>query len=172
MHSHARCLRTLLRFNADMLGKMAPDLTEDLLDAPMVTSGNTPRWVLAHLAVGLDFALLAIGKPTQLPRPWLLLYGPGSSGDMPEPRPSREELLAAITRGVEAVDAALAELETTTPAAAERFARPHAAKLLMGTPLTTIGDTVAHLITTHFAMHIGQLSLVRRQAGLKPILAP
>lgn len=170
MSSHATPLRTLLRFNADVLGKMAPDLTEDLLDKPMVHGGNTPRWVLAHLAVGLDFALLAIGKPALLPRTWLVLYGPGSSGNIPEPRPSREELLAAIAQATEALDAALTELETPTPAAAERLARPHDVKLLAGTPLTTIGDVISYLVAAHFALHIGQLSLVRRQAGRKPIL--
>lgn len=167
MQNHPEALRTLLAFNAHMLRQIAADLPEEVLDEPIVPASNTPRWILAHLSVGLDFALLAIGAPTLLQRVWLVGLGPGSSGQFPEGlKPSKAELLEKLENGILAVDRALQSLDP----ASDRWQRPHSAKLLDGTPLTTIGSTVGHLITTHFALHIGQLSLARRKRGHRPII--
>lgn len=171
----------LLRFNHAMLLRVLEGVPEEVLDQPMAPDCNTPRWVLAHLAVSLDLVLLSIGVPTLLPRPWLAQFGPGSSGDFgPITPPSRADLLAAIDRAVHAITTALTTTSpdattTTTPTSAPtdlaaRFARPHKAKLLMGTGIDTIGQTITHLCTTHFALHIGQLTLVRRSHGLPQVL--
>jgi hypothetical protein len=41
----------------------------------------------------------------------------------------------------------------------------HKVPILRHTPLVTWSDVVAHLLTTHAAFHISQLSACRRQAG-------
>lgn len=160
----------LLRFNHAMLLRVLDGVPEEVLDRPMAQDCNTPRWVLAHMAVSLDLVLLSIGVPTLLPRQWLAQFGPGSSGNFgPITPPSRADLLAAIDRGVNAITTALTATSAPTDLAA-RFARPHKAKLLMGTGIDTIGQTITHLCTTHFALHIGQLTLVRRGHGLPQVL--
>jgi hypothetical protein len=35
--------------------------------------------------------------------------------------------------------------------------------------MTTVGHLVGHLLTTHFATHLGQLSAWRRLAGFAPV---
>jgi hypothetical protein len=45
------------------------------------------------------------------------------------------------------------------------MSQPQTAELLKNTPLKTIGDVMDHLLTTHFAFHIGQLSAWRRLEG-------
>jgi hypothetical protein len=168
MSTDWQSIRTLLRFNHMMLTRVIDGVPDAALDRPIVPGGNTPRWVLAHLAVGLDLALLSIGVPTKLPKAWLAQFGPGSSGGFGDiALPTREALLAMIADGVHAVDEALASPSSETLA---RFERPHKAPLLFGTGLETIGHATAHLCTTHFALHIGQLTLVRRLEGLPPVL--
>jgi len=157
-----------------MLDRAAADLPEDSLNQPIFPNSNSLRWIFLHLAVGLDFALLAIETQTTLPRPWLIQYGPGSTGQVAHPAPSKPELLTLIHSAAAAVDAASASMESASAADESalltRLARPHAAKALQGTALVTIGDTLSHLLTTHFALHLGQLSIARRKAGLPVII--
>ncbi len=171
---HLQSLRTLLRFNCQFLDRLTEDFDEETLDLPIVPGSNSPRWIFLHLAVGLDFALLAIGRQTLLPRPWLTQYGPGSSGDVAHPAPATVKILTQIFSAAAVMDAALANLElicsVDESAVAGRLARPHSAKALQGTALVTIGDTLSHLLTTHFALHLGQLSLARRKAGMPAII--
>ena len=46
---------------------------------------------------------------------------------------------------------------------------PHNVDLFKDAPIDTVGDLVAHLMTTHLATHLGQLSAWRRLQG-KPAL--
>ncbi len=52
---------------------------------------------------------------------------------------------------------------------AAKLAIPHRMELFENTPLQTRGDLVAHLLATHPAFHLGQLSTWRRQMGFAPL---
>lgn len=47
--------------------------------------------------------------------------------------------------------------------------RPHGSPSLTGTPIVSIADMIAMLLTNHFAFHLSQLSSCRRSAGHAPL---
>jgi hypothetical protein len=49
----------------------------------------------------------------------------------------------------------------------EALNQPHGVELLNDTVLNTVGDVVAHLMTTHLAFHAAQLSAWRQGSGHK-----
>jgi len=51
----------------------------------------------------------------------------------------------------------------------EEMTLVHEVDLLKATPLKTRGDLVGHILTTHFATHLGQLSSLRRHFGRPPL---
>ena len=64
-----------------------------------------------------------------------------------------------VEAGAAAVQAALSDADLIAdPAFGERRARADAAKALQGASLVAIGDTLGHLLTMLFTLHIEQLS--------------
>ncbi len=55
-------------------------------------------------------------------------------------------------------------------ASAEVLDKPHEVELLKTTNLKTNGDVLAHLMCTHLAFHVAQLSACRRHAGQGPVV--
>jgi hypothetical protein len=43
-------------------------------------------------------------------------------------------------------------------------------ELFKDSPVQTQGDILSHLMTTHFATHVGQLSVWRRAHGKPPLV--
>jgi hypothetical protein len=83
---------------------------------------------------------------------------------VPQPHPTKAELLAAIDNGHRRVTAAFPNANW------EALEQPHAVELLKSTNLQTNADVLAHLMTTHPAFHIAQLSACRRKKGLGPVV--
>jgi uncharacterized damage-inducible protein DinB len=137
------------------------DLVEEQFDSVPISGLHSPRWILAHLAICADMALVMLGKTKQCPAAWHVAYGPKSAGTTHEKiRPQTGELLDAINRlypevGVAASQASLEFLEQS-----------HSLDLLKGTSIQTNSHLLSHLLTTHYAVHLGQLSAIRRQMGL------
>ncbi len=157
--------RTLYAFNWDYVHMSAADIGEDEMSLQPAPGINPPVWILGHLAVATDYALKSLGQPTQCPRAWHASFGPGSEPVAGQKVPiTKEELLAAIRRGHELVS------EATTQVSPEHLEKPHGVELLAPTKIKTLGDLISHLMTTHEAMHIGQLSVWRRMTGRKPFV--
>ena len=155
---------TLYRFMNGYLLKAIADFDDAALVTPVPGSINPPAYILGHLATSNDSALQLFGLPGVCPPEWKTAFGPGSSPDkMQIPFPSRDELLAALQTGHDRVLAAAPQAD---PAA---MAKRHHAGMFRGTPIETVADLVALLMTTHFALHVGQLSLMRRQHGQPPL---
>ena len=55
--------------------------------------------------------------------------------------------------------------ETAANVDPEKMDQPQTSDFFKDSPVKTIGDVVAHLLTTHFAFHIGQISAWRRLEG-------
>jgi hypothetical protein len=64
------------------------------------------------------------------------------------------------------VEGIIGAVPTADPTA---MAAPQSFKFFVNTPIKTVGDCVALLMTTHFSLHIGQLSLMRRITGKPPL---
>jgi hypothetical protein len=152
-----------LRLNGLMngiLSRLLNDLDDAQLAVPIASGGNPPAWILAHLALANDYALRMLGEPRVCPSEWHKRFGPGKSPkEDAGTLPSKAELLQKLEEGRQAVAAAVAKAD---PA---RMNEPQTVDFFKNTPIETNGDVVAHLMTTHLAGHLGQLSAWRRVQG-------
>lgn len=146
------------------LQRLINDLDDEQLAIPIGESGNSPAWVLAHLALGNDYALRYLGAPRIAPAEWHKRFRPGKSpGEDTGTMPSKSELVEVLEAGHQSL------LEAIQTADAAKMDEPHNVELFKDAPIDTVGDVVAHLMTTHLAGHLGQLSAWRRQQG-KPAM--
>ena len=122
--------------------------------------GSHLNWLLAHLVASRDSMLRSLAGETDAETVWSqevgARYGRGSSPSSPEDAPSLTELIAALVRSQELLDAALA---AATP---EALAAPRGGRF-------TVGGWVEFL-TWHESYHTGQTSLYRQLAGLEGTL--
>lgn len=148
----------------DYTKKLANGIDESEMDVLPAPGLNTPRWIFGHLAIAADFAAKWVGAPPKCPKAWYAAFGPGSKPDaVPSPAPTKEELLGVIEAQCLAVSAA------AKAASPEALAKPHSfAPVIEAFP--TIADFVAHLMTTHPMLHLGQLSAWRRLRGKPAVL--
>ncbi len=142
--------------------------TKELDDAKLAYQPNPginhPAWILGHLAVVTDYGLRTLGQPTAYPEDWMKKFGIGSALTTERSDyPSKAELLEAVIAGYGRLTRAAQE------APDERLQRPNKFEFLKAA-LPTVGDVIAHLLTTHIGFHLGQLSMWRRQMGFKPII--
>ncbi len=155
---------TLFRFMHGYLERLLADWDEAYLTEPLPGAVNPPAYVLGHLAISNDFALQLLDQPRICPREWHVAFAPGSSPEkMRTAYPTLAELKDAIKLGYERVCAAVPHADPTA------MAEPQSFPFFANTPIQTVGDCVAVLMTTHFSLHIGQLSLMRRQLGQPPL---
>ncbi len=153
--------RTLYRMLLDYARRLVADLPEGRMTEQPAPGMNHPLWVLGHLAICTDYAAGILGDKTQAcPDAWHREFGP-SSIPVPDPpvRPTRDELWTALESGHARVEALLPRADPAT------LAEPHAIDFLRPA-IRTNGELLAHLLTTHEAIHLGQLSTWRRAAGL------
>jgi hypothetical protein len=138
-------------------------LTEDIRGDEMSlhpAGVHAPVWILGHIAIALDYGMKPLGQPMLCPKRWHIQFGPGSddTAKLDDP-PAKSELLQAIVAGHAALRAASAAAD------AAAMQQPHGLGLLANSPIRTTGDLIAHLMRTHFATHLGQLSFWRRVTG-------
>lgn len=159
-------LLTIYAFNLRVCESLMSDISQDEMLQQPSSGVNPPAWLLGHLALGTDYALKMMDQPMRLPNEWHEQFGPGSKPEaLGDKTPKQEELLIALKDGHAAVAAALPEV------AAERLAEPNPLTDLpfLVETLPTVGDLLAHLLTTHEAAHLGHLSNWRRQMGRPPL---
>jgi hypothetical protein len=147
----------------NVLKALVKDLDDAQFTRPVAGAVNPPAYILSHLAVTADFGLVKLGQPMLCPPAWHKAFGPGCKPDPACAYPSKAELIAAIDRGYDSLRSAAA---ATTP---EVIMQPHGVPFFSGTPIESVGDVVALLLTSHLGLHIGQLSLMRRQHGFAPL---
>jgi hypothetical protein len=150
--------------------KYARLLTDDLDDRTLCDRPfpgmNPPAWILGHLVVCTDFALTLLGREKLCPPEWHVMFGPGSvvAADRGA-YPSKNELMNALGRGHAAVTAAV------PGATAEVLGATHPVPIaFLRESLPSVGDLLVHLMTSHEAGHLGQLSAWRRAVGLGGVL--
>ncbi len=155
---------TLYQFNLEYLLRLAADLDEKDMATVPFPGANPPVWILGHLAASTDYAGRILGLARACPRDWHVKFAPGSkAADLSAPLPSKADLMAAIENGHRRV------AEAIQNASPEILDRSHEIELLKSTNLKTNGDVLAHLMCTHAAFHIAQLSACRRNTGRSPL---
>lgn len=157
----------LARFVGEYYRRLTSDLPEDRMAEIPVQGLKPPVWILGHLAIANDYALQFLGLPTTCPESWSRDFGPGSNPLEPTgPIPTKDELVRTFLTSHAAI---LAGLPTVDPAS---MSGPHGLPMAILAEFTpTRGDLLAHLITTHPSVHLGQLSTWRRIAGFPEVVA-
>ena len=154
----------LCAFAIEYCRKLMRDIPDDKLAIQPAPGMNHPAWVMGHLAIVADSALRMLGQPAQCPREWRTLFGMGSQPSTDRSiYPSCEELLKAVESGYRAVITAVQQ------APASVIDAPHTAPFFKE-ELPQVGDLLGHIMTTHFSMHLGQISAWRRTQGLPGVL--
>ncbi|MBX3422146.1 MAG: DinB family protein [Pirellulaceae bacterium] len=151
----------LNRFLRQYLKLVTSDLSEEQLDQAPISGFHSVRWILCHLAIAGDMGLLMAGRNKHSPSGWRKAYGPGSDGQIhPQFRPTKQEALSLLTEIYEDLSGAV---QMCSP---DMLNQAHQLELLKQSVLQTNQHLLAHLLTTHFAVHLGQISTLRRQLGL------
>ena len=155
------------RFFVSAVERLAGDIPEEkMLSRPGETpdQGNSPLWILGHLAICVEFAEALLGDEMQNPR-WVPVFGPGSPGDIKKPeRYSHEAFLKKITEDYFALH------DRIVAADPDQLNEPHGLDLFSGTSFKTRRDVLLHLMTTHIAFHSAQLSRCRKVFGHERLL--
>ena len=155
----------LYEFTLRFCESLMRDIAEDEIHIQPAPRVNTPAWLVGHLAICTDSALRLVGAPPRLPADWRDLFGPGTTPDgVGESCPSKDELMLALREGHAAVAEALPSVDAETLAGPNPLESPTLKKAF-----PTVADLLAHLLTTHEAMHLGHLSSWRRQMGRPPL---
>ncbi len=158
-------LPALHEFQLRYIQMLAADLDDDDLGVAPFSGANPAVWILGHLAVATDYAARMLGQKPECPREWHKYFAPGSNpAEVPLPYPTKAELLAAIENGHRRCAAALAAVDK------EMLNQPHSVELLKPTALKTNADVLCHLMATHPAFHVSQLSACRRKKGKGPVV--
>lgn len=154
----------LYAFSLAYAQKQVAEIDEAKFNHQPFPGANTPLWILGHLAVCTDYGASVFGQHFNCPKDWHRNFGMKSSpSSVSPPHPTKDALLQALAAGHER----LTQLALNADPAI--LAAPHAVDVLKNTPIKTVGDTLAHLMTTHEMMHLGQLSAWRRAMGHAPL---
>ncbi len=157
--------RTLFGFNREYCRELRTGLSDETLWTSPSKGVHPAGWILGHLAIAFDYARSLLGGERKCPAPWHVMFGPGSSDEVRESRrPTLAELEVAIESGHDDV---LANLNAAHP---DTLAQPHQIPFeILKQTVPTNRDLLAHLMTTHYATHLGQLSVCRRVLGLEKL---
>jgi len=143
---------------------MIDAIADPELDSTFGPGSHSGRWILVHLAIAVDFGFMQLNMPFVAPKEWHAAYGPGSDPESnAKLRPSKAELLKFIDDNY--IKLCIASLDADSA----KLSVAHTVPLLYDTPVKTKGDLLVHILTTHFATHVGQLSSWRRMLGLPPL---
>lgn len=146
---------------------LADGIPEDQMTTQPAANVNHPAWILGHLAVATDYALQCLGEPGVCPREWHTTFAPGSKPLADRAAyPSRAELLTVLDAGYARV------IEAARNPDLQRMQQSHTVPFdFLKQYVPTVGDLLAHLMTTHLAAHLGQLSMWRRLMGLPGVMS-
>lgn len=161
MFEHERALNEFL---VDYLERLVQDVDDSELDSQPFDRALPPRWILGHLAVNNDYARRMFGGRFQCPKDWHRSFARGTVvKSQTIAAPSKEQLLERLRADFK--DVCL----LTETADVEAMNQLHSVPFLTGTAIRTTGQLISHLLTTHLATHIGQLSAWRRAASRPPV---
>ncbi len=150
---------TMNQFHLKIFDDVVADIPADRLYEKTPGNGHSPVWLLGHLALCGELGLQLLGGQLTHPQ-WLAVFGPGTADDVPVSDDyARDILIQVIKTSYPQLSQAVADADQDT------IHRPHELELLSGTAITTVGQLVSHLLSTHFAFHLAQLSAWRRAAG-------
>ncbi|MDA7977722.1 MAG: DinB family protein [Pirellulales bacterium] len=152
-----------LEGSRDFLHGLLETLSEEQLTARAGGTGNHALWIMGHLAMADDAFVSAFRQePSCLPEEHIKLFGPGSTPqDDAGVYPGRDELLARLATARERLLAWVKTLE------GEAAWQPAPEKL---SKIAPDAISAAFALSKHEFMHIGQLTSIRANLGLPPLI--
>lgn len=155
---------TLFTFVHGYFHKLVADLDDASLADQPIAGVNHAAWNIGHLAIANDYISKILRNDGVCPPEYGELFAPGS-----KPRadraayPSKDELVKMFDMSYNRAAFVVGE------SSEEQLATPQLGPFFKD-ELPLVGDLIAHLMTTHAAMHLGQISLWRRAMGLPSVL--
>jgi hypothetical protein len=148
--------------NIDYLSRLVKDIPdEDFVRQPGSLT-NHPAWIVGHLVFSCQALGSELALAPWLPPMWESKFGTGSIPTSDQSGyPSKAELLTALEDSKQRITAKLCTLGDCGMADALPDERHRAV-------FPTLGHAVVHILSGHFAVHVGQLSAWRRAAGYPP----
>lgn len=158
-------VKTVFMFNTQIAHMLLEDVSEEEMTAQPLEGMNHPAWLVGHLSIASDGMMKLLGGHAKWGEAESALYGAKSTPLADASRyPSKERLMADYDamrgRVVPALEAKLAD----DPSA---FDKSNPTDVLRPS-LPTVGDMLVFMMTTHEAMHLGQLASWRRAMGRPP----
>jgi len=148
---------------ANVLKAVVKDLDDTQFTKPVAGAINPPAYIVSHLVNSADSGLALLGRAKLCTDDWRKTFGPGSKPDPACKYLPKAELLQMFDRHYDELRSAAA---AATP---DAIGKPHGVPFFSGTPIETLGDVIVLLLTSHLGIHIGQMSLMRRQLGFPPL---
>ncbi|MCE9590428.1 MAG: DinB family protein [Planctomycetes bacterium] len=150
-------------FNLMYAQKLVADLKPEQACAQPGGVPNHAVWVIGHLAASCDFAGSFLNVAPKSPKDWGELFGNKSKPTTDASKyPPLTTLIAALEDGHKRVGDALAvapESLLAGPCKVEGINKR----------FPTIGEVMTFMLSSHEAMHLGQLSAWRRASGLPSV---
>ncbi len=153
----------LSSFGLDYLKNLCADLADEDLTTLTESTGKTPQWILGHLRIAGELGVQLLGGEPACGEDWFAAFGPGSA---PGSDGAPQFTVAEVLEQIESAYGRL--LSSAKSASSEQLNAPSPFEPLKE-PFPTVGNLVSHLLATHFAYHLAQLSACRRGKGL-PII--
>lgn len=155
---------TLNQFLLTYCDRLLVGVTDEEFTHPMPGGGHSPQWIIGHLTIAADYAAAMLKAPPAADKAMRQAFGPGQDEVAAEGDAfSRSTLAAALRPAYERLYPVAADAD------AAQLDQPHGVDLLAGSGIETRADLVAHILTTHFAVHLGQLSAWCRAHGRTPL---
>jgi hypothetical protein len=154
---------TMNRFLVGYCRMLVDDVADERFAEQPLMGINHPAWTLGHLAVTAERGITILGGKPELPEEWWTLFGPGS-------KPlSERSVFPSKADLIEATEGSFDRLRTAAAAATpEQLSMPSShPRTKRSLPL--VKDLAAFLLTAHFGIHLGQLTMWRRMIGLPPM---
>ena len=161
MSSSSNSIKAQFDFQTRLFNNVTAGISEDESQVRSGENINNVKWIAGHM---LNTRLGNISKMAGLPadETYNAQFGRGAVLDMNASYPTIEEITS--------------KWRAVSPAIAERIGKiPEevlASKAPFETPITNLDDTIRGVFSfllTHEAMHIGQLSILRKTAGKEAV---
>ncbi|WP_428386283.1 DinB family protein [Mucisphaera sp.] len=149
------------RMTHEFLSGLASDIPAERF-AEMPQGLNHPAWIIGHCCFVRDSALEMLGQATHLPPSYKNSFNMGSkiTSDLAS-YPTADHLNEALTATYDRLTTAVKAVS------ADQLASPNPFESLRAS-LPKLADMLTFLMTTHEAIHAGQLSAWRRASGYPP----
>lgn len=152
------------QFTLSYAERLVADIDDDQMAVQPHPRMNHPAWILGHYAIGADFVAQLLGQPLLTDSDWMAKFGPGSTPTTDRTAYPSKQILLGMARRTHA-----RAIELMSSATDDQLAAPNTTPFFPDVFPTT-GDLLTHLLTTHGAMHLGQLSAWRRCVGKAAVL--